>query len=513
MARKSLIAYIDLDNMSWHVEPVSGQLRNNYLGGRGLGAYLFLKNASPGCEPLSAENTVVISTGLMGGTLFAPFTCANLITKSPLTSLLSCAVLNNNFASQMRWTGFDHVVIKGRTQNPVYVYFRNEQIELRDAGWLWGMGIGETQAAIRRSLPHESTRLLCIGPAAENRVGYATIADDDGMQTGHTGAGAVLGSKGIKAIVCRGNLDLQVKHPQEALKFGREFLGSREASEAISGGRQSEGKPDVAAPGRSVALDCGINLTAVEIMLDWAAALFKNRIITRRNTRDLELDRNRDDALSETIQRIALRQGFGKILADGPLKAANKIGSNSLNLFSDVNKLASILTEAPCPSQDPMPLSATVWTKFVRNFAGKANEFDLTKSLLECLGFYTRQMPKPVFNLFEYQMIDKMLRLYPGLQLTEADLAKIAYRSLVLERLFDVREIQALKQSPNPDLYFNMPVGLDRTGSQWNGMDIKKFKAFAATHNRANGWDKEILLKKRKVFDPLDIGDLWELMK
>lgn len=509
MAHTPLIAYVDLDNMSWKMESISEQLCHNFLGGRGLGAYLLLKNASPACDPLDAENTIVLSTGLMGATLFAPFTCANLTTKSPLTNLLSCAVLSSSFASQMRWSGFDHIVIKGRTRNPVYVFLHNQEIELRDAGMMWGMGIGDTQAAIHKSRPNENTRSLCIGPAGENRVGYATITTDDGRQSGHTGAGAVLGSKGVKAIVCQGNLDLQVKQPQEALEFGRDFLRSKVASQVISGSGKREDRPGATASVRSIALDRGIDFAAAEAMIDWATVLFRNGIITRRNTRDLKLDGNRTD----TLQRIVLRKGFGKILADGPLKAAARIGSNSLGLFTDVSKLVAIFREIPCSSQDPQTTPATAWKKFVKELPGKANEFDLTNSLLECLGLCTRQMPEPLLNLFEYQTIDKMLRLYTGLRLTETDLAKIAYRSLLLERLFDLREIQALKQSPNPDLYFDIPPDFDQAAGRWTGMDVRKFKAFTAAHNRAKGWIKETLLKKRKIFDPLDIGDLWRLMK
>jgi aldehyde:ferredoxin oxidoreductase len=124
----------------------------------------------------------------------------------------------------MRWAGFDHLVVKGRARHPVYLLIHNGNIQIREAKDIWGKGVFESRYIIRRELGDENVRIICIGPAGENLVRYGNITADRNQVSGRTGMGAVLGSKNVKAIVCRGEMDIQIKHPAAALKHQKEIL-------------------------------------------------------------------------------------------------------------------------------------------------------------------------------------------------------------------------------------------------------------------------------------------------
>ena len=221
MALNRKIAYIDLNQKKIKIAPIPLEWRRKFIGGRGIGGYLASKYAFPECNPLGSDNAVVISAGLLGGTLAAPLGCTYIMSKSPLTNLLSNVQLRGLFASEMRWAGFDHLVITGRNENPVYLYINNGTVEIRDAKRVWGKNVSQAHEQFRKDLKNEDIRILGIGPAGENLVRFATIVSDQNTISGRTGMGAVFGSKNIKAVVCRGTMDLEIKHPEEILKCKR----------------------------------------------------------------------------------------------------------------------------------------------------------------------------------------------------------------------------------------------------------------------------------------------------
>ncbi|UCH22827.1 MAG: aldehyde ferredoxin oxidoreductase, partial [Deltaproteobacteria bacterium] len=132
MALKRKIACIDLYSEQIDIKSIPRAWRHKFLGGRGLNAYLLYKHLPLGCDPLGADNVVIIGSGLLGGTLTAPIDCTDVVTKSPLTQLLGRARSSGFFASEMRWAGFDHLVIKGRARRPVYLFVHNGRIQIRN---------------------------------------------------------------------------------------------------------------------------------------------------------------------------------------------------------------------------------------------------------------------------------------------------------------------------------------------------------------------------------------------
>ncbi len=224
MALNRKIAYIDLTTGNVEITPIPLKWRKKYLGGRGLDAYLLYKHVPKGCDPLGPDNAALISAGLLVGTLASASARTHVMAKSPLTNLLGSANMGGFFAPEMRWAGFDHLVIKGRADKPVYLYIHDGEIEIRDAANVWGAGVYDTQDIIRKELGDEETQILCIGIGGENLVRYANVMTGRKNAAGRTGMGAVLGSKNLKAIACRGTMDIEIKHPEKALEYNKEII-------------------------------------------------------------------------------------------------------------------------------------------------------------------------------------------------------------------------------------------------------------------------------------------------
>jgi aldehyde:ferredoxin oxidoreductase len=144
--------------------------------------------------------------------------------KSPLTGLLGSANMGGFFAPELRYAGFDHLVIKGASDRPVYLWIHNGEIEIRDADDLWGMDTYATQEAIAEELGDPEIKSLTIGPAGENLVRFANVMTSHKNAAGRTGLGAVLGSKKLKAVAVRGTMDIGIAKPEETLTYDQQMV-------------------------------------------------------------------------------------------------------------------------------------------------------------------------------------------------------------------------------------------------------------------------------------------------
>jgi len=167
---------------------------------------------------------LIVSGGILTATCASATARTHVMAKSPLTGLLGSANMGGFFAPEMAWAGFHHLVIKGKAKSPSYIYIHNGEIEIRDAENIWGMTTTDTQWAIRDELNDQEVKSLVIGPAGENLVAYANVMTGIKNAGGRTGMGAVLGSKNLKAIACRGTMDIKIAHPVEALEYNKRFI-------------------------------------------------------------------------------------------------------------------------------------------------------------------------------------------------------------------------------------------------------------------------------------------------
>jgi len=222
MALNKKIAYIDLSLGKIETKPIPEKLRRLYLGGRGLDMYLLYNHLKPGTDPLSADNISLISAGLLGGTPAPASGRCHVGGKSPVTGCVGSSNMGGFFAPELRFAGFDHLLIKGKAEKPVYLWIHNGEIEIRDASHLWGKDTFDTQRIIREKLGDRDIKVLCIGQAGENLVRYANIRTGLKNTAGRTGIGCILGSKNLKAVAVRGTMNISLAHPVEALEYCRQ---------------------------------------------------------------------------------------------------------------------------------------------------------------------------------------------------------------------------------------------------------------------------------------------------
>jgi len=224
MALNRKIAYIDLSTGKIETKPIPLEVRKKFLGGRGLDAYLLYNHTEKGIDPLGPKNVLMVSAGILGATLASATARTHIMAKSPLTELLGSANMGGFFAPELRWAGFDHLVIKGKAEKPVYLWIHNGEIEIRDASNIWGKTVTETQWAIREELGDEDIKCAVIGPAGENLVRYANVMTGIKDSAGRSGMGAVFGSKNLKAIAARGTMDIKIAYPTDAIEYNRRFI-------------------------------------------------------------------------------------------------------------------------------------------------------------------------------------------------------------------------------------------------------------------------------------------------
>lgn len=204
---ESRVLKIDLSDRSYTVEEIPDKIIKQYLGGRGLGAYLLYNLIPARTDPLGEENHLIFTAGPASGTNL-PFSSRTVLnTKSPHTGIYLRSSASGIFGHQMKKAAFWAVDIRGIADSPVYITINNQKVEFKDATPLWGVESGETQRALLGGLPAGKAAAVVIGPAGEKLVPYATVVTGDPHYRifGRGGAGCVMGSKKLKGIVVSGD--------------------------------------------------------------------------------------------------------------------------------------------------------------------------------------------------------------------------------------------------------------------------------------------------------------------
>ncbi|MBC7346812.1 MAG: aldehyde ferredoxin oxidoreductase family protein [Clostridia bacterium] len=188
-----------------------------YLGGRGLNMYYLARFLTdPQADPLGPQNVLIIGTGLLTGTLAPNSGRHNVTCKSPESGIIGDSNIGGFFGPEMRFAGFERLIITGRAPHPVYLYLEDGRIEVRDARPYWGLRTNETQLKLREDLGPD-VEIECIGPAGEKLVRFAATRSGVKNAAGRCGTGAVWGSKNLKAIVARGTRALPAADPEGLL--------------------------------------------------------------------------------------------------------------------------------------------------------------------------------------------------------------------------------------------------------------------------------------------------------
>jgi len=613
MALNRKIAYIDLTTGKIETRPIPVKMRQLYIGSRGLDAYLLYNHLKPGVDPLGPDNAAIISAGILVGTLASASARTHVCGKSPLTNFLGSCNMGGFFTPELRWAGFDHLVIKGKAPKPVYLWVHNGEIEIRDAKNVWGKTVPEAQQAIRDELGDREIKVLTIGPAGERLVRFANVMTGPKNAGGRTGMGAVLGSKNLKAVAARGTTDIKIAYPAEALEYNKKFITqitSAKVSQTqgklgtpfIFGATNSQGLvrtrnfqlnqlensdnveaeaihqytvgmagcfgcqvhcrekyviPEGAYKGvydegpeyttqcaYSAEVDCrntltiligqhlaniyGMDCLETGSMIAWAMELYENGILTDKDTDGIDLRFGNDEAVLEMSHRIGRREGLGDILAEGPLRAAEKIGRGSAKYLVQVKGMSNLNSdERPTPSLAlgiatasrgsdhlrsrpaidlyhlPEPVLRKIYSQPVayngpltsdyRDYEGKPWQVfwhENTYMAVDCLGICKYHTTFLGATLPNYEEWSKVLYYNTGLEMSPLDIWTVAERANNMERLFNIREGLTRKDDWLVDRYFDEPTTLGIPGVRGRTIDREKLTKMIDEYYGHHGWDE-----------------------
>jgi aldehyde:ferredoxin oxidoreductase len=381
-----------------------------YYGGESFVAYFLLKEVPRGIDPFSPQNRLVFAAGPLTGIPVGGCGRHSIGAKSPLTGGFGEAEAGGYWGAELKRAGFDAIVVEGKSESPVYLYLNDGKAELRDARHLWGKKTLDCEMAIREELGDQRIKCSVIGPSGENLVRFACITNDLDAFAGRCGLGAVMGSKNLKAVACRGNTRIAVSDPQTISEFGkwvRDFgaknlqayqdygtaanvmilndagglptlnfkEGVFDRAEEISGQTMADtilvkrrscfacpvhckrevavsdpfevdpryGGPEYETIG-AFGSNCGIgDLKAIAkanelcnaygvdtiscgMAISFAMECFENGVLSTSDTDGIDLRFGNVEAMLQMTEKICLRQGFGRVLAEGTRRAAEEIG-------------------------------------------------------------------------------------------------------------------------------------------------------------------------------------------
>jgi len=613
MALDRKIAYIDLTTGTIETKPIPISIRKMFLGGRGLDAYLMYNHIKQGVDPLGPDNVALISAGVLVGTLASATARTHVAGKSPLTGYVGSTNMGGFFSPELRWAGFDHLVITGKSEKPVYLWIHNGKIEIKDASNVWGADTHETRKIIRAELGDRDVKVLAIGPAGENLVRYANVMTGIKNAGGRSGTGAILGSKNLKAVAVRGTMDIKIAHPVEALEYNKHIIdlitGSKvnqtqgrfgtafiwgatntqglvrvknfqlnqledsdevetesldddvfgmagcfgcqvhcRARHIIPEGRFAgvyEEGPEYTAQGAFAGEPgCRKKLTILEgnhltniygmdlletgSLISWAMELYENGILTDKDTDGLELRFGNDEAVIEMIDRIAYRKGLGAILAEGGLRAAEKIGKNSLKYLIHVKGMSNLHSDERAtpslglgiatgsrgsdhlrsrPAVDlyhlPEPVLRQIYSQPVqydgpltsdyRDYEGKPWQVywhETTYMAVDCLGickYHTTFLGASLPNFDEWS---KLLYLNTDLEMSPREIWDVGARAYTMERLFNLREGLTRAEDMLVDRYFEEPTTKGIPGVRNKTIDREKFTKMIDEYYAHHDWDE-----------------------
>ncbi|MHB1128115.1 MAG: aldehyde ferredoxin oxidoreductase family protein [Bacillota bacterium] len=223
--RGGSILRVNLSERKVTTEPVESYT-DRFIGGKAINNKILFDSLSPSVGPFDAENLLLFGVGPLVGSPFPGACRMDIMSKSPVTGALGDAGIGGYFGAELKYAGYDNLIIEGKSDGPVYLHIQDDRVEFRDALPLWGRDTYETPEIIRQEINDPGAAVISIGPAGEKLVIYASIMSPSGNAAARTGLGAVMGSKNLKAIAVRGTKGIAIARPQEFLSACQELRQS-----------------------------------------------------------------------------------------------------------------------------------------------------------------------------------------------------------------------------------------------------------------------------------------------
>lgn len=628
------ILHVDLSKGKFQVEEPDEAFYRKYLGGSALAMYYLLKNMPPKVDPLGPDNILVIALSVVTGAGISGQSRLTAAAKSPLTGTIGDSQGGGFFPAELKFAGFDALVIKGKSPKPVYLWIKDGQYELKDASHLWGSITGEAESAIREELGDKKIKVLQIGPAGENAVRFAGIFSNSNRAAGRTGMGAVMGSKNLKAVAVRGKNRPTIAHKDRLTKLAKwgatnladsdiaglakygtnETTGANQSSgtlptynynsgvfdgwEKIDGPTMydtvlrgaAEGKQDRL--GRDTCYACAVRCKrVVEIKegpyqvdpryggpeyettstfgnycgiddlaaickaneicnkygmdtiscgatISWAYEAFNEGKLTLEDTDGLDLSWGNAESMVKLTEKIAKREGFGDILAEGSERAAKAIGRGTESYLITFKG-----QEAPAHMPRVKRSLAVIYAANPFGADHQSHEhdpvieddFEYYTERLAVMGFSEGVEPRSLndekirftvlsqrlyaamdslticqfvfgssWQLYGPDDIVELVRSVTGWEdFTYADIEKVGERRINMMRVFNAREGFDRKDDLVPEKLFKPLKGGASDG--WK-LDRDEIATALDKYYEISGWDVASGLPSREKLDELDLA-------
>ena len=235
MGWQKKVLRVNLTESSSSVEPLNMEWANDYLGERGLASKYLMEEMDPKADAMSPENVLIFATGPLTGTMASTSGRFAVVTKGPLTNAIACSNSGGKFGAELKFAGYDMLILEGRSPEPVYLHIVNDSVEILPADGLWGSTVWQTEDWIKARHQNPLLKVASIGVAGERGVRYACIVNDLHRAAGRSGVGAVMGAKNLKAVAVHGSVGVTVKDPKRFMKV------VAEAKELLANSRGRQG--------------------------------------------------------------------------------------------------------------------------------------------------------------------------------------------------------------------------------------------------------------------------------
>jgi aldehyde:ferredoxin oxidoreductase len=618
------ILRVDLTTERIKTEPTEKYIPK-FLGGRGINQWILFEELNAKVRPFDPSNMICFGAGALVGTMVPGAARLNIDSKNALTYGIGSGSAGGWLASELKFAGYDNVVIQGKAREPVYLWIEDDKVALKRADEIWGKRTGVTEEMIKQDLGDHDIQILCVGPAGENKARPACIIVSGSRAVGRCGLGAVMGSKNLKAIAVKGTKGIGIKKPGEFLSLAdtvskrlvalegaraRRDFGTLVASPLYNDlsalaykNYEDDHIPDEhfekishevfntmyevntyacsACPtacahvyainqgpysgttclkaeantvwnfGGKVALDdaaailkaqeeccqVGLDIDNTSSVIAWAIDCFQNGIISEAEADGLKLDWGNHGVVLELINKIAYREGFGNVLAEGSLRASQIVKKGSeryafhmkgQDLIEGIRSMkgwalgvvvsarggahtrGALGTESRKYSEVESERFFGVKTAGdARTYEGKpkvVTYFEYVHALLDSLGvcFFTGNWTTP--DGIDPGELAQFYTLVTGIEISENELMKTGERIHNLEKMFNVRHAGfTRKDDYPPKRLMEEPV---KSGPlQGELLKREDWEQMLDEYYGLHGWDKKTSWPTREKLEELGLDE------
>ena len=234
MSWQGKILRVDLSKGTSTIEDLNMDWANKFIGERGLATKYLWESMDPQADPLGPDNVLIFATGPLNGTMASTSGRYAVVTKGPLTGAIACSNSGGKFGAELKYAGYDLLIVHGKADKPVYLNIHDDEVEILPADEIWGTTVWHTEEWLKAKHQQPQMKVASIGVAGENLVRYACVVNDLHRAAGRSGVGAVMGSKNLKAVAARGTKGVKVNDPKAFM----EVVRTSHASMAKSSGRE-----------------------------------------------------------------------------------------------------------------------------------------------------------------------------------------------------------------------------------------------------------------------------------